>query len=93
MTDAAIRTPLLEAARFLLPYLGRALSPERRAGLLDLVGCRPMTVQELADAAGPGRAQSLPDIWTLIARRELAADFSRPLTLSTPLRLPTGDVP
>lgn len=93
MTDAEIRTPLLEAARFLLPYLDRALSAERRAGLLDLVGRHQITVQQLADAAGPDRAQTLPDIWTLVARRELVADFSRPLTLSTILRLPTGDAP
>ncbi|MFC7333149.1 TnsA endonuclease N-terminal domain-containing protein [Rhodocista pekingensis] len=96
VTEREIRIPRLDAAKFLLPYRDRAVGPELRDRLLALAAKPRATVATLRDAAAAdlmARAQILPDIWTLVARRELLADLDCPLSLATRLHPPTGGPP
>ncbi|WP_404326434.1 TnsA endonuclease N-terminal domain-containing protein [Aerophototrophica crusticola] len=91
-TEQAIRTARLENAKFLLPYRDRSVPAGRRDALIASVRlARVLTVRELA-ASGPesaaGAPALLPDVWTLVARLELAADLDQPVAATTPLTLP-----
>lgn len=92
VTEVDIRTPRLTNVTFLLPYRGRAPIAAARAHLLIALGAAPAPVGALASkvagAMGCDRAQVLPTLWGMIARREVRADLDQPLTMNSHLHLP-----
>lgn len=95
-TEQDIRTPRLANATFLLPFRARNLAPDLRSSLFDAIGrCRSGTVEAAVNVAaqslGIGQDRVLPNLWSMVARFEIAADLDRPLTMRSPLSLPEGD--
>lgn len=87
VTESAIRGPLLDNARRLLPL--------REAPLDAAVAARAMatarslatpTFGAVASAAAEDRAQALGAVWRLIARGLLDADLTRPVLLDSVVR-------
>lgn len=94
-TELDIRTPRLANVTFLLPFRGRAPIPTARAHLLIALGAKPEPIGALAgkiaEAMGCNRAQVLPTLWGMVARREIRADLDQPLTMNSHLHLPERD--
>lgn len=87
VTERRIRTPLLENARFLLPFMGQTPSLEHveqlLIGLQAQVGRTPA---ELLQAASPDvwdQATLLPALWYLVAQRLVGADLHKKLTMES----------
>lgn len=89
MTEVEIRTPTLEAAKFLLPYRRREGSSDQLNRILGLLQVLQKTtpgdlIQQLApDPTGQG--EWLPLVWKLIAQFQIGVDFQRPLTMTSPI--------
>jgi hypothetical protein len=88
-TEREIRTPFLDNARFLQPYMHRNSAPEMEQRLLDELTERVESEpRELIAAFGSGKwdqASVLPVLWKLLAERRIGCDFTRPLTMQTPI--------
>jgi hypothetical protein len=86
-TEREIRTPALENARFLLPYLRRASVPETEHWLLEqLTELAESTPRELVSSSYRDKwnqAALLPVLWRLLAERSIGFDLTKPLTMQS----------
>lgn len=91
-TEVEIRTPRLANVTFLLPYLGRPCIASARAFLLTALGTNPgpvgVLVDKVAEVMTCSRAEVLPTLWGMVARREVHADLDQPLTMNSLVHLP-----
>lgn len=89
LTEQEIRTPLLENARFLLPYKRLQMDWEQTQLLLRMIGeLREATPESLLLACGKERmerARLLPMLWHLISIGMIGADLNRKLTMHSPI--------
>lgn len=88
MSELEIRTPLLNNARFLLPFLRNGPPPEADMDLLysKLRQLGQSTPQFLTTAIFQDewhRAQLIPSVWYLVAKRIIGADFDQPVTMAS----------
>lgn len=88
-TEREIRTPTLDNARFLLPYLNRSGSPEIEQWVLenlaDLVESTPRDLVEMLYRDKWNQASLIPVVWKLLAERRIGCDLTTPLTMQTPI--------
>ena len=86
-TETDIRTPLLDNARFLLPYLRRSEAPETESQLLDrlfyLVETTPRELVESVCKEKWSQAALLPVLWQLLGQRRIGCDFTEPITMQS----------
>lgn len=87
MTEVEIRVPLLEAAKFLLPFRRRAIPIDRSAHVLALVGSlKETTPNDLLQHISSDpliQAEWLPAIWHLVAQFQIGTDLHAPLSISS----------
>ncbi len=85
--ESAIRTPYLTNAKFLLRYLERDFQSHFESEMLEELEQRgPLTMEELVrrfSADIESRAKVLPTCYRLIAKQQINADLTKPLTLQT----------
>ena len=85
-TERDIRTPLLETATFLLPYLRRSEAPEIEEWMLnrlaDLVEATPRELCESLYQNKRNQAALISVMWRLLAERRIGFDVAQPLTMS-----------
>lgn len=84
-TDREIRTPILENAAFLLPYLRRNGAPDMEQRLLDrlavLVGTTPRDLVESLCRDKWDQATLIPVMWRLLAERRIGFDIAQVLNM------------
>ncbi|QHG88224.1 TnsA endonuclease N-terminal domain-containing protein [Xanthomonas sp. NCPPB 1638] len=90
ITEREIRTPYLDNARFLLPYVLQVPPPAEDMDLLDeaLQALREADVEGLLQAASRDewtRARLMPAAWYLVGIRHFSADLHAPLTMHSRL--------
>src|SRR5262245_20917420 len=88
ITEVEIRTPYLKNVKFLRQYQRRPINPVD-ANLLvqkvsDLQSTDPESLLSAICPEAHDRAQLLPTLWLLIARRSIGADLNRSLTMQSP---------
>lgn len=88
MSELEIRTPLLNNARFLLPFLRNGPPPEADMDLLfsKLKQLGQSTPQFLTTAIFQDewrRAQLISTVWYLVAKRIIGADLDQPVTMTS----------
>jgi len=88
ISELEIRTPLLNNARFLLPFLRNEPPPEADMDLLfsKLRQLGQSTPQFLATAIFQDewhRAQLISTVWYLVAKRIIGADLDQPVTMTS----------
>ena len=90
VTEAQIRGPRLDNARFLTGYLDRRrdeVVEERLLRALATAGeTMPRTLLASALPDQESRVTAIAQLWRLLALRRIHADLSQPLTMSTPIR-------
>lgn len=87
-TERDIRTERLKNATFLLAYRSRRPNPQFEQAFLErLNGAGTLTVASLAGVVNVPTALILPSIWRLLATHALAADFDRPLSMTSEITL------
>lgn len=91
VTETEVRTPYLDNARFLLPFVRRGPPPADDMDLLDrtLVELGKAEVQELLRAACRdewNRARLMPALWYLVGTFQLGTDLHAPLTMKSHIR-------
>jgi hypothetical protein len=88
-TERDIRTPLLDNARFLLPYLRRSDAVEVERQLLeilsDLVETTPRELIEFVSKDKWHQATLLPVLWRLLGQRSIGCDLTEPITMQSPI--------
>jgi hypothetical protein len=88
-TEREIRTPVLDNARFLLPYRRRTPSVETEQWVLDflheLVESTPETLISLLFQDKWNQATVLPVVWKLLAERRIGFHVNQPLTMDAPI--------
>lgn len=86
-TEREIRTPALENATFLLPYLRRGSAPEIEQWLLDrlteLVETTPRDLVAGLYRDKWNQATLIPVMWRLLADRRIGFDISQTLNMRT----------
>lgn len=89
ITEVEIRGPVLDAAKFLLPFRRHLVPPERKAHLLGLVdSLGESTPQAILQAISPDpqvQAEWLPALWQLVANFDIRMDFETPIRMSSKL--------
>lgn len=90
-SEVEIRTPLLENARFLLPFRLRGPASTVHMDMLDnaLKTLRTSTPRALLNFVFKdewNQAGLLPTLWYMVASYQIACDLTDPLTMETPLR-------
>lgn len=90
MTEVEIRTPLLNNARFLLPFLHKGPQSEANMDLLytklgEFVECTPQSLTAAIFQDEWHRAELIPTLWYLIAKRIIGADLEQPMTMMSPI--------
>jgi TnsA endonuclease N terminal/TnsA endonuclease C terminal len=89
ITEVEIRTPYLKNVKFLRQFQHRSVDPADANLLLQKVSdLRSTDPESLLSAICPevhSRAQFLPTLWQLIARRAIGADLNCPLTMQSPI--------
>lgn len=89
MTEVEIRGPVLEAAKFLLPFRRRTIPANQATHVIELVETlKDTTPGDLLRHITPDpntQAEWLPVIWHLIARFQIGADLQTPLSMSSHL--------
>jgi TnsA endonuclease N terminal/TnsA endonuclease C terminal len=89
VTEVEIRTPYLKNVKFLRQFQRRPVNPADANLLLQKASdLRSTDPESLLSAICPevhNRAQFLPTLWQLIARRAIGADLNRPLTMQSPI--------
>lgn len=91
VTETEIRTPYLDNARFLLPFVRRGPPAADDMDLLDrtLVDLREAGVQDLLQAACRNewnRARLMPALWYLVGTFQFGVDLQTPLTMKSRIR-------
>ncbi|EPX96253.1 MULTISPECIES: heteromeric transposase endonuclease subunit TnsA [Ralstonia] len=88
-TEREIRTPALENARFLLPYLRRTSAFETESWLLDALQAeRESTPKALIGGLYQDKwnqAALIPILWKLLAERRVGFDLTVPLSMQSPI--------
>lgn len=91
VTEREIRTPYLDNARFLRPYRRLEAGENDTRPLLDTLRemgeANPKEVLLAVQRDRIKRAELLPILWNLLADGHITADLSRPLTMSTRIRV------
>ncbi|MDQ3816346.1 MAG: TnsA endonuclease N-terminal domain-containing protein [Acidobacteriota bacterium] len=89
LTEHEIRTPLLENARFLLPYRKLEMDWEQSQLLLQMLGeLREATPESLLLACGKElmeRARLIPMLWHLVSIGMIGADLNIRLVMHSPI--------
>lgn len=88
VTETEIRTPWLENARFLLPFVHRGPQDESHMDLLaekleDLREADPESLVKAAYRDEWNQARLLPTLWYLIGTFQIGADLEQPLTMKS----------
>lgn len=85
VTEREVRTPYLENARFLSPYREKETDWQHTDLLLDtLYELRLATPEVLLAACAADeseRAELLPSLWEMVAKKRLGVDLTQPLTM------------
>lgn len=88
-TERDIRTPFLDNARFLLPYLRRESSPPIEQWVLEkLTELMEATPQELIASLYQDKwnqATLIPVVWRLLAEHSIGCDLTMPLAMQSNL--------
>ncbi len=84
-TEAHIRGPYLDNARFLMPYRHREVDDDLRNRLLgSLQGGGPCSLEELLQrATGSDRLAALPVLWHLLANFRVRVDLNAPIDMNS----------
>lgn len=86
-TEREIRTPVLDNARFLLPYKRRSSTPETEEWILNLldglIESTPAALIELLHRDKWNQASVLPIVWKLLAQRRISFSIDEPLSMDT----------
>lgn len=90
MTEVEIRTPYLQNARFLLPFVRGGPGSEAYMELLDgalkqLKRTTPKTLLEAVYQDEMNQAKLLPTLWYLVGILNIGADLALPLNMATPI--------
>lgn len=90
VTEVEIRTPYLQNARFLLPFLhqGEPTVADQHRLRAQLVSQEQTTPTELLATLSDDQweqARLLPALWYLVATRQVGIDLEQALTMSSPL--------
>lgn len=89
ITEVEIRTPYLKNVKFLRQFQRRSINPADADLLLrkvsDLQSADPESLLSVICSETHDRAQLLPALWQLIARRAIGADLDQPLTMQSPI--------
>jgi len=90
VTEVEIRSPYLDNAKFLLPFVRQGPVEEEHMDLLDeqLRQLRHATPAELLAAAFQdswNQARLLPSLWYLVGTRQVGTDLSAKLTMTSPI--------
>ncbi|MCC2605611.1 heteromeric transposase endonuclease subunit TnsA [Planctobacterium marinum] len=90
MTEKEIRTPYLETAKFLLPFVRRGPADEQHMELLcdALRIVKRSTPEQLIAKVFQdewNRAALIPTLWYLIGTRQIGIELSQKLTMSSPI--------
>ena len=90
MTEVEIRTPYLQNARFLLPFIQGGPGSEACMELLDealkrLKRATPKTLLEAVYQDEMNQAKLLPTLWYLVGILNVGADLALPLNMATPI--------
>lgn len=87
VTEREVRTPYLENARFLSPYRKKDTDWRHTDLLLDtLYELRLATPEALLAACAADeaeRAELLPSLWEMLAKKRVGVDLTQPLTMNT----------
>lgn len=90
ITDIEIRTPLLQNAKFLLPFLKQGANDEAHMDIIDgrLKELQHSTPAELMAAIFKdewNQAQLFPTLWYLVGSFQIGADLTTKLTMNSPI--------
>jgi len=89
ITEVEIRTPYLMNVKFLRQFRRRSINPADADLLLrkvsDLQSTDPERLLSVLCPEACDRAQLLPALWQLIARRAIGTDLNQPLTMQSPI--------
>lgn len=90
ITEIEVRTPLLDNARFLLPFVRQGPAEEMHMDLLDeqLRRLQRSTPAELLAAVFQdewNQAGLLPTLWYLVGTRQIATDLESKITMTSPI--------
>jgi len=88
ISELEIRTPLLNNARFLLPFLRNGPPPEADMDLLcsklrQLGQSTPQSLTTVIFQDEWRRAQLISTVWYLVAKRIIGADLDQPVTMTS----------
>lgn len=93
ITDREVRTPYLQSAKFLRPYRDLTVKEEKVRLILDALRTvgesDPERLLSLIHDTPHKRAELLPTLWHLVSHGRIRADLNRPLTMCSPLRMPS----
>jgi TnsA endonuclease N terminal/TnsA endonuclease C terminal len=88
-TEREIRTPVLENARFLQPYLRRTTAPEMEQWLIDslrdVIESTPRDLITMLYRDKWNQASLIPVLWKLLAERRVGFDVTLPITMQSPI--------
>ena len=89
-SEVEIRTPLLDTARFLLPFTRQGPGIEAHMELLDtklheLGKTTPRQLVECIFEDEWNQAKLLPTLWYLVGTFQVGCNFSEPITMKTPI--------
>lgn len=94
-TEVEIRRPYLYNAKFLLPYQRLEPDPAYEEELISrMLWMESATPQSLLEACATDpwrRAELIPTLWNLVARRRISVDLEQPLTMRSDLWHPRVD--
>lgn len=90
ITEVKIRTPYLDNAKFLLPFMRQGPAEEVHMDLLDeqlrqLHHATPAKLMASVFQDEWSQARLLPTLWYLIGTRQIGADLSTKLTMTSPI--------
>ncbi|MCG9053510.1 TnsA endonuclease N-terminal domain-containing protein [Laribacter hongkongensis] len=90
VTEVEIRSPYLDNAKFLLPFMRQGPAEEAHMDLLDeqlrlLHHSTPMELLAAAFQDEWNQARLLPSLWYLIGTQQIGADLSKKLTMTSPI--------
>jgi len=91
-TETEIRTIFLRNAKYLLRYMRDGANPQHEARFVTTLGnVGAPTIGRLLEAAYPrigDRADAIPTLWNLVARRIIGVDLHAELLMSSPIHVP-----
>lgn len=90
ITEIEVRTPFLQNAKFLLPYLRQRFSEQQKQTVLACLESFSLSPAEILQRLSADQDEQLgwiPVIWHLVAMRQVATDLHEPLTMAVSLSL------